>query len=277
MTGIHLCQPDDSKSCAACCGIYNYVKNTRQQLVERLRLRTRLFSLVRKGDVSISTYREVLRHREDQRRIYKTIYACEFVGFLDARETRVGCMLHPAQNDGHDMRDIGFYGKKLCETHLCPSYYKLSQEEASVVVDVINDWYLYGVVVTDIDFVKSLFSVVQDRIGESINPDVVVSSEPLKSAFMRYFKLKEYWPFKDTTRARFGKYFFIGEDYDIARIDYASIGASTSPYDAIFMSLSSAFRDKDALDSANRMIDMIMDELSTEYTKAYREYNRYRT
>jgi len=274
MTSVHLCQPDSSKSCAACCGIYNYVHNTRQELEYRLRYRTKLFDLVRRGDIDIGTYRNAIRHREDQKRIYKTIYTCEFVGFLDKRESRVGCMLHPMQNNGYDLREISFYGKGLCETHLCPSYYKLTQEEARVVVSVIDNWYLYGVVITDIDFVKALFRILQERIADAIDPVIVNSSYSLKSAFMRYFRLKESWPYKDTSRPRFGKYFFVGEDYDIAKIDYESIGAKRSPYDAILVSLSSEFRDKDTLDSANRMIDMIMDDLSTEYTKAYRKHNR---
>ncbi len=40
---VHLCQPDASKSCGACCGLYNYADSGREALTERLRNRTRLF------------------------------------------------------------------------------------------------------------------------------------------------------------------------------------------------------------------------------------------
>ena len=38
---VHLCQPDASKSCGACCGLYNYADSSREALAERLRGRTR--------------------------------------------------------------------------------------------------------------------------------------------------------------------------------------------------------------------------------------------
>ena len=40
---VHLCQPDPSKSCGACCGLYNYADSGREALAARLRNRTRLF------------------------------------------------------------------------------------------------------------------------------------------------------------------------------------------------------------------------------------------
>lgn len=40
---IVLCQPNESKSCGACCGLYNYVDSSRSSLTLRLRARTRRF------------------------------------------------------------------------------------------------------------------------------------------------------------------------------------------------------------------------------------------
>ena len=52
---IILCQPDEGKSCGACCGLYNYVDSSRSSLRERLRSRTKRFRKLVKnsGDVEI--------------------------------------------------------------------------------------------------------------------------------------------------------------------------------------------------------------------------------
>lgn len=270
---IHLCKPDGSKSCAACCGLYNYVNSSRESLRKRLRYRSGLFREVREGNITLKQYRQGLRHREDSRRIYETIYSCEFVGFLDTAEQRVGCMLHPMQNNGDDWRETSFYGRDLCEGHFCPSYSKLGSNEARIVIDVIDDWYLYGIIITDIDFVKTFFKIVQDRLGEPLRPEILKESPVLRDILLRYFKLKESWPFRDSTRPRFGKYYFIGEDYDIDRIDYANIGADPSPYDVIFLSLSCLFKAKRDLDEATIIIDGIIDEFYSEYRRScYTDY-----
>jgi hypothetical protein len=270
MVRIHLCQPDEKKSCAACCGVYNYTENTRDALEKRFHSRTGLFARVRENTLSLEDYQAIVRHRENTKRIYATIYTCEFVGFLDAGFHRVGCMLHPLMNNGSDLRTISFYGRDICEGHFCPSYQKLEPHEARVILDVLDDWYLYGSVVTDIDFVKTFFKIVQDRIGEAIDPRGIAASRRLGEIFRRYCSLKMDWPFRDTTRPRFGKYYFVGENYDIARIDYQSIGAPVSLYDPIFVSLSSLFRNRDELDKANRFMDSIIEEFCDEYTGTHR-------
>ncbi len=274
MTRIHLCQPDTNKSCGACCGIYNYVGNTRDELAARFDYREKLMRKVRSGELSLEEYRDAVRHREDGRRIYKTIYTCEFAGWLDGDRKKVGCMIHPMQNDGNDMRDVSFYGREICEGHFCPSYQKLDENEARVIVDTLDDWYLFGAVITDIDYVKTFFRIVQNRIGEEIKPSVVKGSDKLRDILNRYYKLKVTWPFRDMKRPRFGKYYFVGEEYDIDRIDYAALGALTPVYDPMFLSLSSAFGSKQELDMAINMLDVIIDEFTYEYSETDNKDNR---
>ncbi|MGC9324590.1 MAG: hypothetical protein ACP5G0_07565 [Desulfomonilia bacterium] len=267
MVGVHLCQPHEHASCAACCGIYNYVENTRSSLVQRFRYRTRLFSMVRQGRISVHEYKDIIRHREDSKRIYSTIYTCEFVGFLDTREHRVGCLLHPMGNRGEDLRDNSFYGRDLCEGHFCPSYQKLDRNEAEIVLETIHDWYLYGIVITDIDFIKTFFRIVQDRLGEHVKADRVSSSERTVHAVQTFFLTKLVWPFRDTMRPRFGKYYFIGEEYDIDAIDYQALGMETSPYDKIFLSLSSSFRSREELTRAEAYVSEIVEEFCDGYER----------
>jgi len=270
MVDIHLCQPDKNKSCAACCGIYNYVDNTRTSLTSRFDYRTRLFSQVRTKELSIDAYRDIIRHREDSKRIYKTIYTCEFVGFLNKEKTRVGCMLHPMSNNGHDMRDISFYGRDICDGHFCPSYQKLTVNEASIVLACLDDWYLYGSVITDIDFVKTFFALVNNTLGEEISPGVVKSNIKLREILREYFSLKEKWPYRDNARPRFGKYYFVGEEYDIDRIDYEQLHSDVPVYDPIFLSLSSHFKNREQLVHAIGTMDALIKGFCNEYSRTDR-------
>lgn len=263
----HLCQPDGGKSCAACCGIYNYVKNRRDELSERFAYRTRLFAKVREGQLALEAYRDAVRRREDGQRIFHTIYTCEFVGYLNDTATRVGCMLHPLQNGGRDLREESFYGRDICEGHFCPSYEKLTLNEARIVIETVQDWYLYGAIITDIDFIKAFFRRVQDEMGEEVLAERVCANIPARTCLLRYFELKTTWPFRDTTRPRFGKYYFVGEEYDIDRIDYAALDATVSPWDPVFLSLASFFRSAKEVDVANSLLDVIKDEFINAYRR----------
>lgn len=256
MLATHLCQPDAAKSCGACCGLYNYLDSSRPALEERLVFRTGLIERVRAGEIDLQAYRAHLAAREDQRRIYATIYACEFVGFIDAGRRRVGCLLHPAGNAGCDLRAQSFYGQKLCAGHFCPSYQKLAQHEVDCLAAVLDDWYLYGLVITDIDYVKEFFRLVEQSLGASVKPARLGSAAAWLKA---YCELKRDWPWRDQSRPRFGKYFFVGEDYDIAQIDYAALGAEPSVYDRILLSLASGFENQAELKSAEERLSQILE------------------
>ncbi len=273
MVNVHLCQPDATKSCAACCGIYNYVENTRPALMRRFEYRGLLMAGVRAGTLSLDEYRSAVRHREDGKRIFKTIYSCEFAGFVDDSRQRVGCMLHPMVTGGCDLREVSFYGREICDGHFCPSYQKLAANEALCVISCIDDWYLYGSVITDIDFVKSFFRLAQNRLGEEISPEALKASPGLARILKSYFSLKLDWTFRDTARPRFGKYYFVGEEYAVDRIDYESLRADIPPYDSIFLSLSSSFASKDELDRATTTIDNLLKGFCHEYERSHREHH----
>ena len=178
------------------------------------------------------------------------------MGFIDAERRRVGCLLHPAGNAGCDLRSQSFYGQKLCDGHFCPSYQKLAQHEVDCLAAVLDDWYLYGLVITDIDYVKEFFRLVEQGLGAGVKPERLGAA----AAWLRaYCELKLDWPWRDPPRPRFGKYFFVGEDYDIAQIDYAALGAEPSVYDRILLSLASGFENQAELQSAEERLSQILE------------------
>jgi len=251
---IHLCQPDDKKSCGACCGLYNYADSRKEALEKRLMQRTRLFREIVRGRADLSFFSDKVRQKEDQARLYEVIYCCEYLGFLDAGGTKVGCLLHPRQNGGEDLRGVSFYGRELCDGHVCPSYHYISREEKLALIEIIDDWYLFGLVMTDIDLVKEYFRLVSEAVGEM--PRHLRFRDPrLRGIALRFFRLKVEWPFRSPDTNRFGKYYFDGSQYMIRYIDYESLGCEKSKFDRIFMSLSSVFQDGETLRKAEEIID----------------------
>jgi hypothetical protein len=264
---IHLCQPCNSMSCGACCGLYNYADSSRDSLTGRLRRRTKIFRDTVKGPEDLSGFAANINTSEDQSKRYEVIYCCEYLGFLDSREKTVGCLLHPFQNGGLDMRTVSFYGKELCEGHFCPSYHYISKEEKKALINIIDDWYLYGLCVTDIDLVKEYFRLISERVYEMPAPDAFTKHH-LKAAAHRFFSHKMTWPYRSHDTQRFGKYYFDGSQYMIDHIDYESLGCDRSRFDRIFLSLCSEFGNKDDILRAEAIVQGCIDEFVQVYTMA---------
>lgn len=250
---VILCQPDESKSCGACCGLYNYMDCSRPSLEERLRARTRSFRKLVQNTGDIESYSSEILNSEDFNKRYEVIYCCEYIGFLDNEEKKVGCLLHPAQNSGNDLRAVSFYGQELCAGHLCPSHHFIPLSQAQVLIKIIDDWYLYGLCITDIDLVKTYFRILADKIGGELKPEVFDNAE-LKSIARKYFDWKITWPFRSAETNRLGKYYFDGSQYMISYIDYARFGKETSIFNTIFLSLSSIFKNAQEIELAEQLI-----------------------
>ena len=188
--------------------------------------------LVKKpGDVEL--YAKETLAAEDFKKRYEVIHCCEYLGFLDKDEKKVGCLLHPEQNNGSDMRDVSFYGQELCAGHLCPSHYFIPQSQSQILIKIIDDWYLYGLVLTDIDLVTQYFRLIADRVGAELKPEIF-DKESLKNIALEYFGWKINWPFRSQDANRLGKYYFDGSQYMISHIDYEKFGREISPLELDF-------------------------------------------
>ena len=100
-----LCFPDGLKSCFACCPPIRpagYEHATHQNITRRI-LRENTASFI-KGDRSTIPIRG---------------FSCWALGYLDRDCRTAGCLLHPWQNDGVDLRYRVDYGEK-CRRESCP-------------------------------------------------------------------------------------------------------------------------------------------------------------
>jgi hypothetical protein len=177
--GPHLCQPDKQKSCAWCCGLYNSRDMSRAGLARKLRARTEEFTRTRRTVEAILYFSESNREKEKSQLLDPEFYSCEFVGFLNEEETLVGCMLHPLArgNGGTDWRGLSFHGAMACQGFFCRSYRELSTVQKRIILSAVNDWFLFGLVISDADLIHSFFRLVEEC---SIDPATLLLVPALK-------------------------------------------------------------------------------------------------
>jgi hypothetical protein len=136
--------------------------------------------------------------------------------------------------------------------------------EQKAVVQSIDDWYLYGLVITDIDLIKEFFTHVQNRLGDCVRTERLENAK-VQRALREFFQLKECWTFL-SRESRLGKYYFSPAEYRIARIEYErNWGMKPSRFDKIFVSLSSAFHTEDDILEA----ESIIEEKIIKFIEAY--------
>lgn len=101
---VSLCFPDQEKSCFGCCppirpAGYEHIQH--KNIIKRvLRENVKLFK------------------NQDRTVVPITGFSCWALGYLDRKCKLIGCMLHPGQNDGEDLRFRIDYGVK-CQRETC--------------------------------------------------------------------------------------------------------------------------------------------------------------
>ncbi len=206
---LNLCSPDGKKSCAACCGLYNVRDGTRDSLLTKLEHRTRLFAKTDRSIAEIIKFESSVRESEAEKPLNEAIHVCEFVGFVDEHRRTPGCLLHPTApgNQGIDLRGLCHYGSLACKTFYCPAWHELDPVHLRTILQLIDDWHLYGLVVNDLDFIASVFGLVQARIPTplSAHQDLPL---PAANVLRQMLAWKDAWLFKADSRLRCSRYHF---------------------------------------------------------------------
>ncbi len=168
---------------------------------------------------------------------------------------------------GKDFREHSFYGKELCAGHFCPSFTVLTKVEQAAVIWTLEDWYLYGLVVTDIDLVKEFFEIVQNRLGDNLHLGRFKNRE-VQGALGDFFQLKESWKFASRGN-RLGNYYFSHGEYQIARIEYEkNWQMKPSRFNKILVSLSSEFNRPEEVREAESLIEEKIERFIAAYLGA---------
>lgn len=206
---MNLCAPDGKKSCAACCGLYNVRDGTRDSLLRKLEHRTRMFTKTDRSIAGILKFESSVLESESEKPLNEAIHVCEFVGFVDEQWRTPGCLLHPTApgNHGIDLRGLCHYGSLACKTFYCPAWQELDAVHLRIILQLIDDWHLYGLVVNDLDFIASVFGLVQDRIPTPLSADQNLPL-PVANLLKQMLAWKDAWPFKADSRIRRSRYHF---------------------------------------------------------------------
>jgi hypothetical protein len=212
---LNLCRPDSRKSCAACCGLYNVPDATRTGLTARLEKRSSLFRTTQRSVAALEEYQAAISHEETDLPLDAAIHVCEFTGFLDAGLKIVGCLLHPSSpgNDGIDLRGLCYYGSMACKSFFCPSWSAIPPWQTRILLDVLDDWFLYGLVVTDVGFIHSLFRLLEINLGAPIDRERLFSG-PALNVFKNMLAWKDTWLFSESSKMRRSRYYFKAASLD---------------------------------------------------------------
>jgi hypothetical protein len=153
---IVLCQPDGSKSCSACCGLFNFRDISRGNLARFLEEgASRSSACIAAGDYPDQGDRHAIREI--------TSYICPHQGLIFNK--RPGCLLHP-QYRTSTMRNESFFGEKICNGFLCPAHSILSTEQKKHIIGLLDDWYAYTIAVIDPDSTAWLLDLLRDKYTE---------------------------------------------------------------------------------------------------------------
>jgi len=239
-----LCQRGEA-SCGLCCGLYNRVDHGRPALVALLTRRTRALSGLPGTPEAFRAAAAALA-ADEAPPLFPSVRVCSLLGWLDEEHTRVGCLGHPAVNGGTDLRDCGAYDAGNCRSFVCPSHSWLSEQEADLVARTCADSHLYGLVVTDVPFLRAALEAVAALTGERVGARHL-ASEPFRLALRDLLDLKS--ELEPGSEGLYGA-FRPGPDGEPVprQIDYPALGRGRSPYDAILVCIGADPRSGNDLD-----------------------------
>ncbi len=252
---FHLCQPGHGSSCGACCGLYNFRDHSRATLSARLAAQSdALRSLPKEPEAWRAAARELLASRPHPP-LFPSVRVCPLLGFLDSSHTRVGCLGHPLVTGGVDLRDCGVYRADICETFSCPSFTWLSDSQARLVHAACSDWFLYGLVITDVEFVRGCLHLLESELARPVDPLSLISRPSSLAAVRQLFALKETAPGRSAHASVFGRFSPDSDGEPVSRIlDYAALGAHTSPEDEVVLCLGYSPDSLASLESARALV-----------------------
>jgi hypothetical protein len=243
---IPLCQLGLA-SCGACCGLYNREDLSRRSVRALLVRRTEAIAAAPRTAEGFRAVAARLRNEEDAP-LFPSVRVCPLLGFLDEAQTRVGCLAHPLVTGGEDLRDCGVYDARICDEFLCPSHSWLSEDEAALAADACaGDPYLYGLVVTDVPFLRAAVDGVARLAGAAVERRHL-DAPGFRRAFAGLLALKE--ELAPGSDGLFGAFRAAADGEPVPRaIDYDRLGRDGSPYDAILTCVGADPRSGNDLDA----------------------------
>jgi hypothetical protein len=208
----------------------------------------------------LEAYRTAARELAQSRReapLFSAVRVCPLLGFIDPEQQQVGCLGHPKVTGGADLRDCGVYRAAVCETFTCPSFGWLDDAQARLVQAASPDWYLYGLVITDVEFVRGCLRLIERELGGPARPEVLASRPAVLETVRRLFALKETATGRNPLAAIFGRFTPDTGGEPVSRtINYGRLGLRSAPEDDVVLCLGYSSEDAATLTSARERVRM---------------------
>lgn len=245
----NLCQTKTA-TCGACCGLYNFRDHSKEAITAELRRHTEALRGIELTAAAFAAKAAELKASAPAS-LFPLVRVCPLLGFLDD-EARVGCLAHPAVI-GTDLRDCGVYTSEICETFTCPSYIWLDDDMAELIQAACPDWYVYGLVVTDVEFVRATLSLLVEDLARPVSAGELLRCALAQTAAL--FAMKAYAPGRANDGRVFGRFEASGaEDPKMRLIDYERFGTESAREDLIVLCLGYAPETAEELQAARSLV-----------------------
>jgi hypothetical protein len=208
----------------------------------------------------LEAYRAAARELAQSRHeapLFPAVRVCPLLGFIDQEQQQVGCLGHPKVTGGADLRDCGVYRAAVCETFTCPSFGWLDDAQARLVQAACPDWYLYGLVITDVEFVRGCLRLIERELGGPARPEVLASRPEVLEEVRRLFALKETATGRNPLASIFGRFTPDTGGEPVSRtINYGRLGLRSAPEDDVVLCLGYSSEDAATLTASRERVRM---------------------
>lgn len=160
--GIILCQPDNTKGCSLCCGLFNFRDISSESLrgfLEEGKYREQAFPTHNEYNVSPHV-RDLSSH------------ICPYQGFLS--DDKPGCLIHPISS-GVDGRWRSLFASKICGEFFCPAHTILTSDEKTFLIENISNWYYYSSAIADPDSYAFIYNYVFEKFYEIADSELSIA------------------------------------------------------------------------------------------------------
>ncbi len=254
---IYFCQVSETVSCGACCGLYNLPDLSQEKLETLLSKRTEAFAVVPRTEDGIYEFQRKNKGPHRLSRPFAQFHHCPFLGLIGEKKSRVGCLLHPATpgNNGVDFRSLSWYGELACRTYFCPSTNTLPTVYQSILTQTIDNWYVWGLIVTEHALLIAYFKEVESRLGRNVTECDYTHNIVAADAFREFAELKSKWPYRRDNSPGACNFFFENGLYPRPDVIRATPDIRQSPYEKILRELDSGFSSGKEIDEADQLLE----------------------
>ena len=254
---MYLCQVSETVSCGACCGLYNLPDVSRDKLELLLLKRTEDFASVPRTEDEIFEFKRRNKAPHRLSRPFPQFHHCPFLGLIGGEKKCVGCLLHPAGagNNGVDYRRLSWYGEMACRTYFCPTTQKLPTVFQAILLQVFDNWYDFGLIVTERFLLTAYFKEIENRLGRPVAVSDYTRHSEAARAFKDFADLKSTWVFRRHDAPGPCNFFFENGLYRRPAVFRAAPDIRLSPYEHILIELDTGFSSGEEVDAADQLLD----------------------